>query len=135
MGWTSTTLPPIVRRSAADPVSAATDTKRRIANGFINQNKLACRRCQARTFWRHLTVHLPDFTKKRLRLSLETRDIQQARRLRDALFDLNELSVDPVIPRGVVPELDKAIANLELALLKENERNSVAQFNTTPRRT
>lgn len=40
------------------------------------------------TFWCHLTVHLPDFTKQRLRLSLETDDIQHARRLRDALFAL-----------------------------------------------
>jgi len=40
------------------------------------------------TFWCHLTVHLPDFTKKRLRLSLETADIRHARRLRDALFAL-----------------------------------------------
>ena len=29
------------------------------------------------TFWCHLTVHLPDFTKQRLRLSLGTDDIQQ----------------------------------------------------------
>jgi hypothetical protein len=40
------------------------------------------------TFWCHLTVHLPDFTKRRLRLSLETDDIQSARRLRDSLFAL-----------------------------------------------
>jgi hypothetical protein len=40
------------------------------------------------TLWCHLTVHLPDFTKQRLRLSLGTDDIQHARRLRDALFAL-----------------------------------------------
>jgi hypothetical protein len=40
------------------------------------------------TFWCHLTVHLPDFTKQRLRLSLETADVEHARRLRDALFAL-----------------------------------------------
>jgi hypothetical protein len=40
------------------------------------------------TFWCHLTVHLPDFTKQRLRLSLGTDDIQHARRLRDGLFAL-----------------------------------------------
>jgi hypothetical protein len=40
------------------------------------------------TFWCHLTVHLPDFTKERLRVSLETRDLSHARRLRDALIRL-----------------------------------------------
>jgi hypothetical protein len=40
------------------------------------------------TYWCHLTVHFPDFTKQRLRLSLETGDIQHARRLRDSLFAL-----------------------------------------------
>jgi hypothetical protein len=37
------------------------------------------------TWWCHLTVHLPDYTKKRLRLSLDTRDAEQARRLRDGM--------------------------------------------------
>jgi hypothetical protein len=40
------------------------------------------------TFWCHFTVHLPDFTKKRLRLSLGTDDVRGARRLRDALLAL-----------------------------------------------
>ncbi len=40
------------------------------------------------TFWCHLTVHFADFTKHRLRLSLETGDVRHARRLRDALFAL-----------------------------------------------
>jgi len=40
------------------------------------------------TFWCHLTVHFPDFTKHRLRLSLGTDNIQHARRLRDALLAL-----------------------------------------------
>jgi hypothetical protein len=40
------------------------------------------------TFWCHLTFHLPDFTKQRLRLSLETADVAQARRLRDSLLVL-----------------------------------------------
>lgn len=38
------------------------------------------------TFWVHLTVHLPDFTKERRRLSLKTRDLERARQLRDELF-------------------------------------------------
>jgi hypothetical protein len=40
------------------------------------------------TLWCCLTVHLADFTKKRLRLSLGTKDIEDARRLRDALIAL-----------------------------------------------
>lgn len=40
------------------------------------------------TFWCHFTVHLPDFTKQRLRLSLGTADVLHARRLRDALLAL-----------------------------------------------
>jgi hypothetical protein len=38
------------------------------------------------TFWCHLTVHFADYTKKRLRLSLETADLVHARRLRDSLL-------------------------------------------------
>jgi hypothetical protein len=40
------------------------------------------------TWWCHLTVHLPDFTKERLRLSLDTRNQRQARQLRDGLVAL-----------------------------------------------
>lgn len=40
------------------------------------------------TYWCHLTVHYPDFTKGRLRLSLDTRDVLHARRVRDALITL-----------------------------------------------
>ena len=39
------------------------------------------------TFWCHFTVHRPDFTKERVRLSLATRDRLEARQRRDALFD------------------------------------------------
>ncbi len=35
------------------------------------------------TWWCHLTFHHPNHTKERLRLSLETRDLEEARRLRD----------------------------------------------------
>jgi hypothetical protein len=34
-------------------------------------------------WWTHFTVHRSDYTKKRIRLSLGTRDLEQARRLRD----------------------------------------------------
>jgi hypothetical protein len=40
------------------------------------------------TFWCHCTVHLPDFTKHRLRLSLGTAEVHHARKLRDSLFAL-----------------------------------------------
>lgn len=40
------------------------------------------------TFWCHFTVHLPDYTKRRLRLGLATRDFTEARQLRDALLAL-----------------------------------------------
>jgi hypothetical protein len=38
------------------------------------------------TWWCHYTVHLPDYTKRRVRLSLQTSDVRQARILRDRLF-------------------------------------------------
>ena len=37
-------------------------------------------------YWIHLTVHHADYTKQRLRLSLETRNLEEARRRRDALL-------------------------------------------------
>ncbi len=36
------------------------------------------------TWWCHLTLHLPDYTKQRLRLSLKTGDLPLARHLRDS---------------------------------------------------
>ena len=35
------------------------------------------------TWWLHYTLHLPDHTKKRIRKSLHTQDVEEARRLRD----------------------------------------------------
>jgi hypothetical protein len=40
------------------------------------------------TWWCHLTVHLPDFRKERLRISLQTHNMDKARELRDSLFAL-----------------------------------------------
>ena len=40
------------------------------------------------TFWCHFTVHLPDFTKERVRVSLETSEISEARQRRDSLLAL-----------------------------------------------
>lgn len=38
------------------------------------------------TFWCHFTVHRPDFTKQRVRLSLKTPDRIEARQRRDNLI-------------------------------------------------
>jgi len=38
------------------------------------------------TWWCHYTVHLPDYTKRRVRLSLGTPSVEQARKLRDRLL-------------------------------------------------
>ena len=35
------------------------------------------------TWWCHYTVHLADYTKRRVRLSLGTPSVEQARKLRD----------------------------------------------------
>ena len=37
-------------------------------------------------WWCHLTVHKPDATAERLRFSLKTRDVEQARERRDRIF-------------------------------------------------
>ncbi len=38
------------------------------------------------TWWAHFTVHLPDHTKRRLRFSLATKDLTEARRQRDRIL-------------------------------------------------
>lgn len=38
------------------------------------------------TFWCHYTVHLPDYTKQRIRHSLGTNNRRRARQLRDRLL-------------------------------------------------
>lgn len=38
------------------------------------------------TWWLHYTLHLPDFTKQRVRRSLSTRKADEARRKRDQIF-------------------------------------------------
>jgi len=52
------------------------------------------------TFWCHLTVHLADFTKQRLRLSLGTDDVHNARVLRDALLALFGCQPEPAFAQG-----------------------------------
>ena len=39
------------------------------------------------TWWCHYTVHLPDYTKKRVRVSLDTHSAEQALILRDHLLE------------------------------------------------
>ncbi len=43
-------------------------------------------------FWCHVTVHLPDFTKLRLRFPLDTKYASEARQLRDSIFALFGIS-------------------------------------------
>lgn len=38
------------------------------------------------TWWCHYTLHLPDYTKRRVRVSLGTRQIEEARLKRDQLL-------------------------------------------------
>jgi len=38
------------------------------------------------TWWVHYTVHLPDYTAQRVRRSLGTKDVAEARRRRDELL-------------------------------------------------
>ncbi len=40
------------------------------------------------TWWMHYTLHLPDFTKRRIRQSLATKRVGIARRRRDAVLSL-----------------------------------------------
>jgi hypothetical protein len=42
------------------------------------------------TWWCHFTIHSADFTKQRVRLSLETHKIDDARRRRDDLLSTQE---------------------------------------------
>ena len=44
------------------------------------------------TWWCHYTVHLPDYTKRRVRLSLGTPSVEQARMLRDRLLQAKPTS-------------------------------------------
>ena len=38
------------------------------------------------TWWLHYTEHLPDYTKRRVRLSLHTHNVRAARAIRDVLL-------------------------------------------------
>jgi hypothetical protein len=38
------------------------------------------------TWWCHYTVHLPNYTKRRVRLSLGTPSVNRARKLRDEIL-------------------------------------------------
>jgi hypothetical protein len=46
------------------------------------------------TWWIHYTVHQADYTKRRVRVSLETRNLREARSRRDTLLiDLTEKGI------------------------------------------
>ena len=47
------------------------------------------------TWWCYIQFHLEDFTTRRLRVSLETRDLTAARTLRDSLLALFGCRVQP----------------------------------------
>jgi len=42
------------------------------------------------TWWCHYTLHLPDFTKRRVRASLDTVSIRSARQRRDSILKQSE---------------------------------------------
>jgi hypothetical protein len=44
-------------------------------------------------WWVHFTVHLPDYTSRRVRRSLNTKDESEARRLRDEILYAPELLI------------------------------------------
>ena len=46
------------------------------------------------TWWIHYTVHQSDYTKRRVRVSLETRDLREARNRRNSI--LNHLETEGV---------------------------------------
>ncbi len=53
------------------------------------------------TWWLHYTLHLPDYTKKRVRKSLRTASLTRARELRDGLLEINTGSItncEKVVP-------------------------------------
>lgn len=51
------------------------------------------------TWWAHFTVHHPDHTKERVRVSLHTKDVDEARRRRDFIMR-GTAAIVPTIPRS-----------------------------------
>jgi hypothetical protein len=54
------------------------------------------------TWWCHLTIHLPGFTKERVRISLETHDVSEAKQLRDSLLALFGVKAALAAAKGAV---------------------------------
>ena len=53
------------------------------------------------TWWLHYTEHLPDYTKRRVRISLNTRNVRAARAKRDALLSSNSTATSaPVLQKA-----------------------------------
>ena len=62
------------------------------------------------TYWCHYTVHDPDYTKKRVRVSLGTKDVEIARALRDFVMEATP-KIASNIPRArgqAMPDLPPA---------------------------
>lgn len=64
------------------------------------------------TWWLHATVHNPDFTKQRVRLSLKTRDVAVARERRDEWLARRGIATGVVRPGAAH---DRAIATVKAA--------------------
>jgi hypothetical protein len=53
------------------------------------------------TWWLHYTEHLPDYTKRRVRLSLHTHSIRAARAIRDVLLAWDTPQITQPTPLAV----------------------------------
>jgi len=61
------------------------------------------------TWWVHYTVHLPDYTKQRVRQSLETKSVEQARLRRDQLIGGPRSIVAAVGATPILPNFNRNI--------------------------
>jgi len=55
------------------------------------------------TWWCHFTLHLPDFTKRRLRRSLGTACLDEARQIRDFLLAVLPAGDPAAVPAPTLP--------------------------------
>ena len=53
------------------------------------------------TWWLHYTEHLPDYTKRRVRLILHTHCVKAARATRDVLLAWDAPQITPPTPVGI----------------------------------
>lgn len=81
MNTNNATLPPIVPARIAELLEHGTASLRARYN---NPNHHLYR--NNGSWWIHFTVHLPDYTKRRIRFSLKTRNLVEARARRDEIL-------------------------------------------------